>query len=263
MDRAGSGSSGLSLRRFGVLFIPGLLGIIALFATGDTALYEEAAAASGLSVDALRVLAAVQSLVLLGVAVLVGLYVAPKAGLRSHLLNWVSSGVPLSPAIRAELRPALGIGALVGGMLVVAEGVAPTPIDGPATATAGMLLESLPMRVLYGGITEELLLRWGLMSVVVVLVWRVRGRNEALPPSGVIWKAIIASAILFGVGHLPAAASRYGTITADVLAFILLGNGLAGIAFGWLYWRCSLEAAMIAHGFAHVVAVSGSIVLLA
>lgn len=54
----------------------------------------------------------------------------------------------------------------------------------------------------------------------------------------------------------------YGELTVDVLALIIGGNILPGIAFGWLYWRHSLEAAMLAHVFAHVVAVTGTIVWL-
>lgn len=46
-----------------------------------------------------------------------------------------------------------------------------------------------------------------------------------------------------------------------MLAFIAPGNGIAGVVFGWLYWRYSPEAAMIAHGFGHVVAVGGSVLL--
>jgi membrane protease YdiL (CAAX protease family) len=29
-------------------------------------------------------------------------------------------------------------------------------------------------------------------------------------------------------------------------------NAIGGIVFGWLYWRRSLEAAMVAHASAHV-----------
>jgi membrane protease YdiL (CAAX protease family) len=34
---------------------------------------------------------------------------------------------------------------------------------------------------------------------------------------------------------------------------ILLLNALAGLVFGWLFWRRSLECAMFAHASVHVV----------
>ena len=36
-------------------------------------------------------------------------------------------------------------------------------------------------------------------------------------------------------------------ITAPVVVAALLLNGIAALAFGWLYRRYSLEAAMVAH----------------
>lgn len=165
-------------------------------------------------------------------------------------------------SIRSELPVAFGMGILLGVLLLVAEWFAPTPMDGEAAVTVSTLIGSLPVRVLYGGITEELLLRWGVMSLLVVILWKVLARKTAQPSSGIVWVAIVLSAVLFGIAHLPSAATTYGAITVDVLVFVLLANGVAGIIFGWLYWRHSLEAAMIAHGGAHLVAVGGSIVLL-
>ena len=37
------------------------------------------------------------------------------------------------------------------------------------------------------------------------------------------------------------------------MAFVLLDNGVAGVVFGWLYWRRGLIAAMVCHGSADVI----------
>jgi membrane protease YdiL (CAAX protease family) len=37
-----------------------------------------------------------------------------------------------------------------------------------------------------------------------------------------------------------------------VIARTIAGNALFGIVFGWLFWRRSLEAAMIAHATGHL-----------
>ena len=47
-----------------------------------------------------------------------------------------------------------------------------------------------------------------------------------------------------------------------MLAFVVGGNTLAGLVFGWLFWRHGLEAAMVAHALAHVVAVAVAVGVL-
>ena len=54
-------------------------------------------------------------------------------------------------------------------------------------------------RLLFGGLVEEILTRWGLMTVMVWL-----GTLIVDPPtSAVYWAAIVISGLLFGLGHLP------------------------------------------------------------
>ena len=254
------------LRRFGLLFALGAVGVAALLLSTNPATYAAAAAAADLPVAVVVALTAVQSLVIVAIAVAAGLYAAPRVGLRSHLLARLSEGTPLGAAVRGFARPALLGGVAVGGLLLVAGAFAPTPVDGPATpaTTAGALLASLPMRVLYGGVTEEILLRWGVLSVLAFALVRTVGRSresESLPPA-LAWTAIVVSAVLFGLGHLPAAATVYGALTPAVVAFVVGWNTLAGLPFGWLFWRHGLEAAMVAHALAHVVAVGVSLGLL-
>ena len=38
-----------------------------------------------------------------------------------------------------------------------------------------------------------------------------------------------------------------------LVGFALTANLLAGMVFGYLYWRAGLEAAMMAHALSHVV----------
>lgn len=253
------------LRRFGLLFVLGTVGVAALLASTPASTYEAAAEVSGLSVAVIVAVTAVQTLVLVALAVAAGLYTAPRVGFRSHLLARLSEGTPLGPAVRGFARPALLGGVAVGALLLVADAFAPTPVDGAVgpTVTVGALLASLPMRVFYGGITEEILLRWGVMSVLAFALVRTVGRGrDSLPPAQA-WTAIVVASVLFGIGHLPAATGVYGGLTAEVLAFVVGWNTLAGLVFGWLFWRHGLEAAIVAHALAHVVAVAVGVGLLA
>lgn len=109
----------------------------------------------------------------------------------------------------------------------------------------------------YGGIVEEILLRLFLLSFIVwICSFFYRKRSKSIP-SSVYWIAIIASSLLFGLGHLPATATFFGEITVLLFIRAIVLNGIMGIFFGYLYWKKGLEYAMIAHMagdvFLHVV----------
>jgi len=70
-----------------------------------------------------------------------------------------------------------------------------------------------------------------------------------------MWVAIVASAVAFGVGHLPALASTFDLTIALIIRTVLL-NAIVGVALGWLFWQRSLETAMVAHAAFHIVLVT-------
>jgi membrane protease YdiL (CAAX protease family) len=88
---------------------------------------------------------------------------------------------------------------------------------------------------------------------MTLLVWvGARLTGTAVPRPLVVWAAIAITALLFGAGHLPTAAALL-PLSPLVIARALLFNGLGGMVFGWLYWKRSLVAAMIAHFSADIV----------
>lgn len=113
------------------------------------------------------------------------------------------------------------------------------------------------VRFLYGGLTEEVLLRWGMMTFLAFLFWQLFGRRAERPGRLAFVAAITISALLFGVGHLPIASLLAGGLNVPLTLFVITANSIFGIVAGFLYWRLGLESAMIAHIFAHVVLLSG------
>jgi membrane protease YdiL (CAAX protease family) len=107
--------------------------------------------------------------------------------------------------------------------------------------------------VLYGGITEELLLRWGLMTALAWLAWRFLQQRRGPVRAGVVRLATAVSALMFAAGHLPAASVLLGSMDVAVVAFVTGVNTAFGLLFGHLSWRHGLESAMIAHALAHAV----------
>jgi len=255
--------------RFGVPLLAGIPGIAALVGYLYLSTPPESVPA-GLSLPVFAVLSGVNPLLLLVVACLLGAYAAPKVGLRSHLVDRAGGGDGLRQRLRPEVGLAVGVG-VFGGLVVVALDVALAPFVardlpqsavGGAGATAVDVVAYAPVRFLYGGVTEEVLLRFGLMSVLVLVGWVVTGRRSDGPGAGVMWVAVAVSAVLFGVGHLPALAQSV-ELTAALVARTVLLNAVAGVAFGWLYWRRSLEAAMVAHAAFHVPLVALSLAQVA
>ena len=199
---------------------------------------------------AITVASLVQSSVLLALAVWSGIVLAPKVSLRAPAFEAAVTARSIGEALRPQWLPALAAGAIGGAALYAIGGYA-----APAAIAEVQQRFSLPIlgRVLYGGITEELLLRWGLMTVMVWLAWRILQRGSGGPRAAHVWLAILASALLFGAGHLPAAAVLIGRLTVEVVLFVVGVNSVFGVLFGYLFWRYGLEAAILAHATTHVV----------
>lgn len=78
------------------------------------------------------------------------------------------------------------------------------------------------------------------------------GDGTGKPAISAFWTANVVAAILFGLGHLPATSMILPVTPLVVLRAVVL-NRLAGIAFGYLYFRFGLESAMLAHFIADTV----------
>lgn len=239
--------------RFAPLFGAGLVGVAGIVPVLSQQL-ANLPAGLPLSPAALAAATLVQTTVLVAGATALGAALAPRVGLRSHLAERAAGGPPVLPALAAEAPLAAGLGlvcaAIIVGLDLALRPLMPPAFLGAAQASAGGL-GALVSGLLYGGIAEELLMRWGVMSLLAWAGWRLGQRGVGRPAPAVLWLAILGAALLFGLGHLPAAAALAPLSLAFVLRTVLL-NSVAGIAAGWLFWRHSLEAAMLAHMMVHV-----------
>jgi len=208
--------------------------------------------------------AAANSTIFLVIFVTLGTVTAPRTGLHSHVFAWASGGTPDWDAFRRSLPLAVGLGAVLFVLVTVLDVVFARLQDSSQSNRRGGggaqdLLASIPMRLLYGGITEEILLRWGVMAPIAFVCWGLRNRireRTKTPPAAVMWVAIVASAVAFGVGH-PPLASTFDLTIALIIRTVLL-NAIVGVALGWLFWQRSLETAMVAHAAFHIVLVTVS-----
>lgn len=202
----------------------------------------------------LLLVAGLQSCAILALAVWTGVVLAPTLGLRAPALQALAASQPGLAALRPQLLPGVLGGLLGAASLVVIVHYAPPSLS---AATQGKIAPfHIAARVLYGGVTEELMVRWGFMSGVLWALWRFLQRSDAPPRTFLVAVAIVVSAVLFGAGHLPAASAMLGALTTDVVVYVILGNAAFGILAGYLFWRFGLECAIIAHTVTHLVAAS-------
>ena len=182
--------------------------------------------------------------VLITIAVAAGIWLAARAGLGTPIIDAALSGQPFAGRLRAIAGLAVGLGILAALAVVALDVAVFAPLLPRATPAPPLWTGALA--ALYGGLTEEILLRYCVMSLFAWLLTKiVRG-------PAAYWGAIAGAALLFGVGHLPATATVLPLSPLVVTRAIVL-NGLAGVAFGWLYWRRGLEAAMVSHGSADLI----------
>lgn len=205
----------------------------------------------------LEVVAIGQPAVLAILAVLLGARFAPPVGLGTPLIDAVLARRPTAPLLRAMAGPVLVAVAASTAVLLIYFHFIGLPLLESAPADSPMRQLELPLitRVLYGGLTEEVLMRWGLLSFIAWIGWRLAGRPERLPDAAA-WSAIVVAAGLFAAGHLPLLTLLAPDAGSDVVAGVVLGNLVPGVIFGWLYVQRGLEAAMLAHAGAHMLSFS-------
>jgi membrane protease YdiL (CAAX protease family) len=245
-------------RRFLPLFLLGLSGIAAIPLTAYPALRsgELPPGMPDLPPATLVLLSLLNPLILLAIGSALGAGLADRVALTSRVVVYGISRTPLLPHLRAVAPKAMTIGLLLSIVIWTAD-LAVQPLLGENWAAAvesperANRLAALVVGILYGGITEEVIVRWGLMSLFAWIGWRLLQRGRGKPAEGVMWGAIVLAAILFGIAHLPAVAAIAPLNSAIVMRTILL-NAVGGVVYGWLFWRSSLETAMIAHASGHV-----------
>ena len=251
-------------RLFVILWLAGFVGALSLLLIDLDALIKILPIPPGTEIPpitpALKLLTPVQPAVLLAVAVLVGVVLASKVGLSSPVAEAAASGGDLISALKPQIVPGI-VGGLAGGVSLILIATVLKPFLSPEVLARlgefGKVL-SLPTRLLYGGIIEELLLRWGLMTLLVWAAWRLFEKGRGQPKPAYFVGAILVSSLLFAIGHLPLAFMLFPETTFALIVFAIVGNSAFGLIGGYLYWKKGLESAVIAHALTHVVMFAAS-----
>jgi hypothetical protein len=156
------------LKQFGILFVLGSVGIVMFTITSIPLVEQQLAKLSPeilAKVPPLWVLMLLQGLQysILLASILIGIGCAYRVGLRSHLIDHWVFHTAKSPSFAVEMKWSLGVGAAATIVLLLLDRLMQPALPEALQAsnhTEPNWLSSLTA-MLYGGITEEILMRWG------------------------------------------------------------------------------------------------------
>jgi hypothetical protein len=191
-------------------------------------------------------LAILQSSILFGVAAFVGMSIATKVDLHWLILSHWRNGTILPFSfmeffiVSLSASFCLVITTLLLERCFFKDLMPATNVSENPTRFKAFLAS------FYGGVFEEIVARFGLMSLIVFVGVAIGLRETAY------WFGIMLSALGFAALHLPAAFQFYSKRKVVIVRTILL-NSLGGLVFGWLYWEYGLESAILAHLVADMI----------
>lgn len=236
---------GPNKKLFLVIWLAGTLSVLAVLPYAFQ-LQQDLLQNAPFSLPVLALLSFLQSATLLAIATSLGVFFARKVGFQFPVLEQVllrsGSAIQWNDFLRLPLLLGIVTASVIlfGDWLFKLAGV---KLDAETITEIPIWKRFLAS--FYGGIGEEILMRLFLVSMLVWIFGKFT-RNEALlSRSGLVWSAIAGVSIIFGLGHLPAT-SVITDLTPLVITRAIVLNGIAGLVFGWLYWKRGLESAIIA-----------------
>ncbi len=235
----------LTWKKFAILWTLGFIGIIAVLPYSFF-LQSEALVEVPLSLPALIALSLFQSGIFLAVVIFFGMKLSAKTGFKTPFIDQVINRQPLEKAGKL-LKVGIVSGVIVATLILSLESLFKVFIPALDVIATPPLWQGL-LASFYGAFTEELIVRYFLMSLLVWILFKIFKSNSL----HLVYTAIISTALIFGLLHLPAMATMVDLTPLITLRTIAL-NAIGGIVFGYLYWKHGLEYAMTSHFVADIL----------
>lgn len=236
-----------SWAHFFILWGMGTFGAIAVMPYAFT-MQRDKLTEAPLSLPVLGLISAIQGAVLVAIVVGLGLLLVNATGLNISTLDNLIAGSGFNSLLAvAPLGIIPGAGAIIVVVLLEALIFRKHLPPQMRNATHEIALWKRFLAGFYGGITEELITRLFMMSLLVWLLGFIWQTPEGATAQGAYWLAILGAALIFGLLHLPATKMMAGKLSPMLVLRALLLNGIGGVAFGWVFWQYGLLAAMLGH----------------
>ena len=196
----------------------------------------------------LRLSALSQSLFVSSCACLVGAYAAPREGLATHFLTALLRMEQPIAVFLKQLAPAL----IVSVPILLSAMLLNKVFARHYRAVFQNALTSLRVQALREGVIDEIVFRWGLMSLLAFIL-----DDEFLDRQNAMYIAIMLAAFASSLVRISDMISLNLGYAMEKLVVVFLVNFLAALCYGWLFFRYGLTAAVICHTFVVVVSVYG------
>jgi len=235
------------------LFVLGLLGVFTMLTVTIPLDNLPKEVVEKISPQTLKYLVLINPAILLLIAVIIGTLLYDKVGFSVPTISSILKIEQPKIKFIEQIKYGIILGLISGILITLISIIFKSSLPQEFIDLGNKIKITVIARFIYGGFTEELLMRFGFMTLVVWIVSKVT--NNLV--NSTYWIGIILASILFGLGHFPVVFNTVPNPSITLLTYVLIGNSIAGLFFGWLYWRKGLEAAFIGHIFAHVAMIIG------
>lgn len=195
--------------------------------------------------------AVLQTLFMVFVMSFAGAVLSPRTGLNAPLLEGLLQGKWEWSSFQAILLPTFLYS--LGGIIIFCGlfyGLVGSILDEHSFQTMKKLRAALGLDgcVLYGGVVEEVIARWGLTNAVAFFAMMFAGQKT----NSVITVSIILSGLLFAVGQIPAYIAAGCVSSRRFVYSVVLLSLFQSLLFGFLFWQYGLISAILAHMLFHL-----------
>jgi hypothetical protein len=102
--------------------------------------------------------------------------------------------------------------------------------------------------ILYGGVVEEIIARWGLMNLVAFFAMLFAKQMS----NTVVYTAILLSGLMYAIGQVPVYLAAGCRPSRRLVYSLVLLSLCQSLFFGFVFWKYGLIAAIIAHSLFHL-----------
>jgi hypothetical protein len=193
-----------------------------------------------------------QSFIMVFIMALAGSVLSKKTGLSAPILYPLLEGTPIQLNIIDNLLSIFSI-TIIGLLifLVMYYGLLNKAIGEGNKRIMQAMRKSIGLDgcMLYGGVVDEIIARWGLLNVTVFFGVLIIGNLS----TQIIWFSIIISSILYTFVQIPAYLAAGCKSSRPFFYSMVLLNAWQSILFGLIFWKFGLLVAILSHMVFHLI----------
>lgn len=205
------------------------------------------------SPQTLELLILINPALLLIIMVTIGVLIYDKSGFQLPIFEKILNRPDRSSfSLRSIIQQGVILGILSGVLIFCTVKLFSPHLPTALTDINNQANLNIITKLLYGGFYEEILVRFGLMSLFVWLLFKIVKKQTKT----IYWTAIILTSVLFALGHLPYVFQVVSEPSLATYAYIILGNSIGGLLCGYAFWKQGLESAFVVHLFTHLTMIA-------